>query len=448
MDWSTVWILIGSIGAGIVGIAVLAKYTGGSDLITAVMSVIQVVVDFMRTFISFILENLPKPIRVFLLILMIGLIGGWVYTFTIGMHYLCIEDNGAGKVYETDSPFGGFIVRMWPEDLKGKEILFENQTQVDSVTLGRFGIDKDAWVVGQDNDVLKMEEKNVYGVDYSILYMIATDVKVVSEDDIASIVRKPAKEQFYWLFGDYTKTYDVCYDEETETCILQVETSTDTNACGAGLVSWMYGQGLNDVFTKGSSWDKLVGQFKYFYDDEENEFAALIRDDGFLADNFFDNLFHLRILAMDDCKPFSEDALSDDAIDEGVTTDLLERKLSMITVNAAGASFPLYNAERGVFKVTCSRVDDPNCDPRYFSDTELITKAQATSENFKIVEQKDDDFVNFVCNPETTDEYDVKIELGGDGTPGSGIDPFATSTLVALFFVGALFSVYMFIKRI
>jgi hypothetical protein len=460
--WTFLWILIGSIGVTLIGLAVLGKYSGTSDLITAVMSIINIIVNFIRTGVSFILNNLPKPVKVFIVILVVAVFGGWLYTFTVGMHYVCIPDESvkenaqlSGRVYETDSAFGGLIIRLWPEDLRGNEVLFDNTTQPSVATLGLFGFDPEQWRLGQDNDVLKMETRYINGKNYRVLYMLATDARVVTQDDVSTLVRKPAKEQFTWLFGDLSKTYDVCYDEVTQTCVLQVAKSMEESGCRpvsvtsgvmslpVVMISGIPNYNAVQLFRKDSIWNKQVGRFNYYFDDESEEFVALIRDDGYLTDNLLDTLWNFRILSLADCKGFEQSTLPDD-----VTVEEVESRLNKVMVHAANNDFPLYNAARGVFKVTCEEQTDPECSPKYFAETDLITKTQAIAENFKLMEQSEDDVLKYVCNSETSDQYDIKVEIGGDGTPGSGIDPFSMSTLLVFATFSAMFAVYMFIKNL
>lgn len=121
------WAVILGIAATLVGFTILAKYTGVLDV---VLSIVQHIFNAFRQVLQFVVDHLPKPLKMLLFIALFAAFGMVIYNYSIGATYLC-ADPGQNVVYQTTWFQGvtfkmfkaGDLSKMYWEDEKGSSCI-------------------------------------------------------------------------------------------------------------------------------------------------------------------------------------------------------------------------------------------------------------------------------------------------------------------------------------
>lgn len=235
--WGIFALLVG----GTLGVLVVASFVS-SAIATYITSFFSWIIDMVKSITTFVSNNLPKPIKVVLFLVLFASVGGYLYTFTVGASYVCLEDE-VHRVAITD----GIALQSFP-DFKFFREGRDDELVGSAANISNLQQMQDLPFVFVEQGVVDMDS----GIRGDVTYLV-TGVGEIQRD-IAEIMRVDANvawneyKTILGIFGVDQISYNLCYDKVTQTCVL------DRSRC-AGLGS---GQG----FVAGS-WNIHVGTLTY-----------------------------------------------------------------------------------------------------------------------------------------------------------------------------------------
>ena len=208
MDWSTLFLLIAGIGGlTLLTVSLVSKWTGSANLVTSISTTFSAIWNVLKSGIDFVLNHMPKPLRVFLVIVLFTSVGGLVYANTVGVTHVCGPEN---KLYTPNSVFQGWAYVHWPT-LVGEP--------VKNVTVGQEG------TIGKQNflksSVFTDENGETYNVTQGLVPLTVLTRGFFNLDTISKL---PAENQFrniypFGFFPDQEKLL-------TGICLVQINDVT------------------------------------------------------------------------------------------------------------------------------------------------------------------------------------------------------------------------------
>lgn len=184
---------------------------GSSALVVLVISrlapgLFSAVINILRSILEFVLHHLPAPVKYGLVIALVVAVGSLITTYTIGLSYVCLNDGEGDAVYKVPM-YVGLSMQSWV-DLEG--------TLAKVTVKNRNIIETNLWGFSGSCDNMNYTESS----GGTLALCAAVSHAGLSEEWIGQDVsRVPPVEQFSNLFGADLAIFDICLNNEDESCI-------------------------------------------------------------------------------------------------------------------------------------------------------------------------------------------------------------------------------------
>lgn len=417
MDWwGILAILSGVVGAGLF----VSIFIPGAA--TYVSSFFQAIVNIFRSLFEFILGNLPKPLKVAFFLIIFTIIGGMVYSFSVGATHVCVDK----KVYEVPWTIGSSMV-LWPR-LEGDYL---------SVLLDTGEI--------LEQNLIRQANVTEDGEEYLVTYATVTDKRVTG--NLKGLASTLPQQQFSTSFLGLDITavamYSICYSNQDGSCMLVRPTLGTGSGCDISF-------GNQD-----NIWTIWVGSIRYFY--EPGVFDNETREQVDKMSLRVETAPSLNARHLEDCGTSSSVILENSQTYQvhlkqrewttlGTAVPLfgLIPGISLIPVKKANSyDFLLYNAySDSELMVTTKPIGGLPAGTVYFA-----VRQGAVAEILDEVKSKgtlvsdSGGAVQYMCNLDTKDEpYDTELRI-------LGFNPFSMTTMILILIIEFLLTVFFFRGR-
>jgi hypothetical protein len=454
MEFFTLLLMFLGIIGGVVAIGALFS-PGIAELLG---QFINFLVSSVQEVVKFLVNNLPRPLKILIVLLLFVSLGGLIYSVTIGSQYVCYNKD----VYKTDI-VTGWSLRLLPgidrvsSGLKGSEKFSDVRPTSDlSVAASSPVVYRSNAVSIDSSNFVRVAERS-YTDDVGDTYVADVYHILVSAGDVmflpslGEIFSKREVDRLQSFFGfsreDYQYVvYDVCRDRSTNTCILQRQTVLGVSPCGfLGSGSWV------------ETWNNKVGHLYYMYErDSSGNQVMFIRldDQASRVHDFVEKWFGVTTNRLSSCVEAPSRA---DLIDLGVSAVALEMlSVPPVVVNVEPSdgdvlhSFPLYlydaqfgavltaSTPRNVNQQFVNLSQQPLFDERDFSQVVGVTSTRVSdllADSKKLgSDGVEYGVVSFVCD-DSDSAYKTKLLI-------ANINPFDPLVLLFIFLIGGVVSVY------
>lgn len=435
MDWSTIGLLLGAIGGASI-LAVVLAGLAGFDLPNFLVNGLAFIWQILKKVVDFILNHLPAPVKILLVIMLVGTVGGFVFANTVGVEHVCGPN---GDLYTPKSWLQGWAYVNWPH-LDGPVKEFNSTGTSGNIIAQNFFTD--SVVTGED------------GAEYKIVNALlpVTYLKDAGTAQVEDIVKLPVTNQWMWMYGtdvvskDQKLPVNVCkyypkmwgvVQSQANVCVIMPGTESSANrGATANAVRAMLGDvvtGLNlaptglETTKNCPSGAAIMLHFKYEYDESLNRFV--LTTDGLSASVSG---------GLKDCAR-NEALESDDALSNVKQVSLTVKNKGILGTGLFSSVYDakniwVYNGEYGPIKVELES-------GLLFGDVQDAT-AIAVLANMEPFKNDENSLVQYYCQPDNNTveyKYASRLKVGG-------IDPFDTTTLIFMYGIGALIMIFFWLK--
>jgi len=380
---------------------------GGSTLLIGVIAVLapgvfSAIVNILRSIVEFVVEHLPKPLKYILVIVLVGALGSVIFTYTVGLTHVCLNDGEGAAVYKVPM-FSGLLLQTW-QDIEGDVARVDiNPTNI-------------------------LEQEGLYS--WETVGGVTSFMGLVVRGDLASdgfgssdVIIVPPKEQFGYWFSDTKVKYSVCYDSVDESCVL-MRSDWFGGSCSSG-----------GLLTARGSWTSTIGTLTY----EMHNITKLSSNntlyDGRL-DITFDGPGIVMVSKLNDCSD-TQGAAED--FGDPVTVHVVQDRW----LNDGVWDFKVYNAEYFPLMRTQEAFADVEAGTFFFDIPEDVLQELINEiiVGAKKVESQRGSIMKFQCERDTEESpFDTKMTV-------FGINLFQPTVLIFFFVFAGILSVYKYFKQ-
>jgi hypothetical protein len=412
--WVIIGLFAGAIG-GILIIGLVGKLTGTTEILTAIGSLMTFIWNVIKLPVEFVFNNIPKPIRIILMIVLVSIMGLFIYRYTFGLTHVCGEDGVS--VYKSD-PFAGFAYQNLPTEdaLKNAPGIEFNNNDV-TIQCGSSlnfintcSIDKGDLSGGTQNFVTKGSDETSDGYTQDVIYGISPKSTVEDMDGAVQILARGATKNGGQCSKRFFSTQDtasyICLNVPDGKCSL-VPVGTDLRVTRQSCVVFGFADSEKDA--------RVIGLLIYELDDM-NRLTAQFKDESGGIGPWAGSI--------SDCK--IQDNVEDESFNFKMT---YSKKILGFDGGSVSYDVPLYNAGlaplvtySGGFCINVENLDRK----KLLGEMELQVPSST-------------DVFRFVCNKDTVDKYDTNLTV-------FGINPFDSAFIIFLVVLMAGVSLMKFIK--
>jgi len=464
VNWLGIVLGLGAALAVFIGLAAVSKYTGVDSYLIHMFSE---VMDIIKRVFQFLVDHLPKPIKLVLFVLLFVLLGGTLYNLTLGATYVCYDQEVHNVDYVTGLMTKAVGALKSNTDTTDADPL-KDKFEPDQEKFIQFDCDEvnciQTTVTKEEADVLTMNS-NVVQLDSHVVddsgkvYEVTYGLRPLSSinslegyvgllGNFKSLSLQPRDVAFQSFFGEKTQAFNVCYSPTFDTCILIQQEHFGDDACGTDDFAEFMTAGLVDADSGGPlhGWTSAVARIRYFMtEDGVGNFKDVEVDVRPTGGDIFTTWFQSLGIAptLDDCELYDESDLQAgpgvEVLYKGTNQFDSSAQLEFTYDPAFGAprtySAPIYNAMWApLFAVQVGDETVGFIDTQQESFDRAEKLAEIELQKTK-VEQKSSDFVKFYCDKETADPNDTYMTV-------AGFNPFDGTTMLFIVLIGIVISVY------
>lgn len=436
--WGVLVILVGSIGAlGLASFFVpgLANFVSQafSSLFAAIRQVVQWMVDM-----------LPRPLKILLFIGLFASVGIMAYNFTYGAQFICqTNTNNVVQVGWLE----GMTFKLTSSE--SDNVFQENQQTNTLLGLNTTTpLDVNTVLAPNGSNVIKQQNGVWKGDNYSIFFALMPRIEPVSFLGITSFMETNDGDIWdKWLQGEDHIEYQLCEDVITQTCELRrYHLPNNYYSLPSG------GCGASSIIVTQDPWAGRLGTLYYYGDTNAKTLTASYSEGGSYLGNFFAGLIGGSTSGVTDrCKTITTSKLNDliqtvdgSSLYSGAAStyasELIDsetrqvKEATMVTLvvhNLFGGdgkkyTIPIYNVDwAGVMHESTSDTTFTDAvltlgKDGQITDTRKCTGADGSTcdrtgllADSKPVDEGQYDLVKVSCDADTKDPNDTKITIAG-----------------------------------
>jgi len=453
------WTLIGYLGAGLVGLVAFsffAKWAGVYDLVLTISSVFQTMWHVIRIPLEFVINHLPKPFKVFLVLVLFSVVGGLIYTLTLGMTYVC-DPNSAmsdgGVVYKTGM-FEGFAYIYAPDDVGVEPV------KVNNVTIG--GVELSGATVNGNLVEKEIISYNGLNVEVTNTFGVINDISSKTTD-LGSILLLPTNKRWeamvpYFVDKGGKKYYSVSICMETYSdgttnknggknpfrnniCVLKREKDPvlpiDMDAIGKDACDeWT---DSNAVF------DTNVGRIRYEWvpDTGSSNSGGNVKATFQPSESSFNNWGMWGVMTGILNGPTLKDCVSAETANREIDK-ITDKSYRLMDVDYASWSGDLHAVGAVIYNT--GNLPMMYTAPDYDGSRNLVSEDYGEGRRRMIegfsspVVSKSSDLIKYSCDAAAENKYKTNVTIGG-------VNPFDVTVLTFIFLIGMILSVYGWFRR-
>ena len=451
------WAIILAIGAGFAAFTIIAKWTGTLDVI---LSVLQHIFNLFRQVAQFVVDHLPKPIKILLFLGLFALVASAAYNYSIGAQYVC--SNPQTNTVVQVGWFQGVAFKLFSAgDLtEYYKAQATGTALVDSGNATPFLGGNVAVEVKNGSQLVTYTKGIIYPAGSSTTYDVYTALMPrgeIPDQTMSDGTFFQVKNSDMWdaWFGKDSKgnpnqriRYLVCLDRQSETCTMvrAGEFGQTVSSCGTGNIfgSNMYTGSVGEIdYYLVANGDVTTLKAKYLSGAQGSIFGsgASASDCKFKTNSEIDDLVANGDLTGSQGGTVKQLIASAVPIQVNVVTDA-GWWVAPLTYNLKLSGV----ANDGIFKVQTSgqvltsAALEKNPNTGEFTDARKDLKALGFKDSTVVVSAPGD-ILRVVCAPTATDMYSTKPLVAGIDV----LDPLVMTFFVLL---GGLVSMYAYLKNL
>jgi len=242
----------------------------GTTYFSFLLAMFHNIFNFIRQIFQFLLDHLPKPLKLIIFVVLFTVLGAMIYNWTIGATYIC-ADQSADKVIQVNW-IQGIGVVLNPPKLQEKTFEIQNATVItgsqienDTNTQGNAPATCDSFMDGTNTVIERVCNQKVDSSKYGEVNVNDAAFALAAQGDPLTQLggddyfEKTTAQVWDKAFGTTYMVYYVCMDRSTKVCILDTKAGLALNNLGGNPCGVIYGTFSQPVGTIYLTYDSTNG---------------------------------------------------------------------------------------------------------------------------------------------------------------------------------------------